>query len=88
MHESYNRRDEKIFNLKMDEGKKREEYNETFDKILEVIDQVDAVVETWDISIAHRLPGKRNPIIVKFNRRVAKLDRLKRKKLAKVDDMT
>ena len=32
VHESYNRRDDvKIFNLKMDEGKTREEYNETID---------------------------------------------------------
>ena len=72
----------------MDEGKAREEYNETNDKVLEVIDRVESVVEASDISIAHRLPGKRNPIIVKFNRRVAKLDLLKKKmKPAEVDDM-
>ena len=89
VHESYNRRDNvKIFNLKMDEGKTREEYTETIDKVLEVIDRVESVAEASDISIAHRLPGKRNPIIVKFNRRVAKLDLLKKKKkLAEVDDM-
>ena len=82
VHESYNRRDNvKIFNLKMEEGKTREEYNETIDKVLEVIDRV---FEASDISIAHHLPVKRNPIIVKFNRRVAKLDLLKKKK---VDDM-
>ena len=44
----------KIFNLKMNEGKKHEEYNETIDKVLEVIDRVDAVAEAWDISIAHK----------------------------------
>ena len=70
----------------MDE-EKREEYNETIDRVLEVIAQVDAVVEASDISIAHRLPGKRNPIIVKLKRRVAKLDLLRKKKLAEVDDM-
>ena len=61
VHESYNRRDNvKIFNLKMDEGKTREEYNEIIDKVLEVIDRVESVVEASDISIAHRQPGKRN----------------------------
>ena len=65
VHQSYNRRDiVKIFNLKMSENK---EYNETIDKVLEVIDQVEAVVKASDISIAHHLPGKRNPMIVKFN---------------------
>ena len=89
MYEPYNGRDNvKIFNLKMDDGKTREEYNETIDKVLDVIDRVESVVEASDISIAHRLPGKRNPIIVKFNRRVAKQDLLKKKKkLAEVDDM-
>ena len=53
----------------MDEGKTRDGYNETIDKVLEVIGRVEAVVEASDISIAHRLPGKRNAIIVKFNRR-------------------
>ena len=71
----------------MDEGKTREEYNETIDKVLEVIDRDESVVEASDISIAHRLPVKRNPIIVKFNRRVAKPDLLQKKKLAEVDDM-
>ena len=72
----------------MDEGKTRDEYKETIDKVLEVIDQVDAVVEASDISIAQRLPEKKNnPINVKFNRRVAKLELLKKKKLAEVDDM-
>ena len=72
----------------MDEGKAREEYNETIAKVLEVIDQVKSVVEASDNSIAHRLPGEHNPIIVKFNRRVAKLDFLKKKKkLAEVNDM-
>ena len=85
---SYNRRDNvKIFNFKMNEGKKRKEYNETIDKVLEVIDRVEAVAEASEISIAHRLPGKRNTIIVKFNRKVAKLYLLKKKKLAEVDDM-
>ena len=89
MHKSYNRRDNvKISNLKMDEGKSREEYNETLDKVLEVIDRVESVVEASEISIAHLLPGKRNPIIVKFNRRVAKLElREKKKKLGEADDM-
>ena len=68
------------FILKTDEDKTREEYNETIDKVLEVIDRVESVVEASDISIAHRLPGKRNPIIVQFNRRVVKLDLLKNKK--------
>ena len=71
VHESNNRREkEKIFYLKMDEGKTREYYNETFDKVLEIIDQVDAVVEASDIPFAHRLTEKRNPISVRFNRRV------------------
>ena len=70
----------------MDE-EKREEYNETIDKVLEVIALVDAVVEASYNSIAHRLPGKRNAIIVKFKRRVEKLDLLQKKKLAEVDDM-
>ena len=49
---------------------------------------IESVFEASDISIAHRLPGKRNPIIVKFNRRVVKLDLLKKKKkLAEVDDI-
>ena len=65
----------------MDEGKTREEYNETIDKVLEVIDRV---FEASEISIAHHLPVKRNPIINKFNRRSAKLDLLKKKE---VDDM-
>ena len=89
VHESYNRRDHvKIFNLKMDEGKTRNEYDETIDKVLEFIDRVDAVLEASDIAIAHHLPGKRNPMIVKFNRSVAKMDSLKKKKnLAEVDDL-
>ena len=89
VHELYNRRDSvEIFNLKMDECKTREEHNETIGKVLEVIDRVESVVEASDISVAHRLPGKRNPIIVKFVRGVAKLDLLKKKKkLAGVDDM-
>ena len=47
----------------MDEGKTREEYNETIDKVPEVIDRVESVVGASDISIAHRLPGIRNPTI-------------------------
>ena len=88
VHEKYNRRDNvKIFNIKMDEGKTHEEYNETIDKVLEVIARVEFLVEASDISIAHRLPGKRNPIIVKFNRRLTKLNLLKKKKkLEEVDD--
>ena len=89
VHELNNRREnEKIFYLKMDEGKTREYYNETIDKVLEIIDQVDEVVEASDIPFSHRLTEKRNTIIVRFKRRVKKLNFLKKKsKLAEVDDM-
>ena len=66
---SDNRRDNvKIFDLKMDEGKARDEYNEIIDKVLEVNDQVDAAILS-----------KSNPIIVKFNRMVVKLELLKKR---------
>ena len=44
----------------MDEGKTREEYIEIIDKVLEIIDRDESVVEASVISINHRLPGKHN----------------------------
>ena len=45
---------------------------------------MEANVDVKDISIAHRLPSRKGnvrPVIVKFSRRVAKIDILRKKKV-------
>ena len=84
--ESYNRRDNiKVFGMPeviMDDGKP-EPYTETIKNIVKLANKVEINVNEQGISIAHRLPsaqrGKRT-IIVRFNRRVSKIEMLKRKK--------
>ena len=84
--ESYNRRDNiKVIGLPeviKDDGKP-EAYAETIKEVVKLADKMEVNVDEQDISIAHRLPsaqrGKR-PIIVRFNRRVSKIEMLKRKK--------
>ena len=84
--ESYNRRDNiKIIGLPeviKDDGKP-EAYAETIEEVVKLANKIEVNVDEQDISIAHRLPssqrGKR-PIIVRFNRRVSKIEMLKKKK--------
>ena len=84
--ESYNRRDNiKIIGLPeviKDDGKP-EAHAETIEEVVKLANKIEVNVDEQDISIAHRLPssqrGKR-PIIVRFNRRVSKIEMLKKKK--------
>ena len=53
-------------------------------KVLQLSQKLDAKIDEKDISIAHRLPtrkGNIRPIIVKFSRRVAKVELLRKKKI-------
>ena len=53
-------------------------------KVLQLSQKLDAKIDEKDISIAHRLPtrkGNIRPIIVKFSRRVAKVEILRKKKI-------
>ena len=88
--ENYNRRDNvKIFGV--DEqwshvnGRTYGEDNEASMKnVISIAIEVGAKVEMNDISIAHRIPtrkqGAKRPIIVRFSRRVAKVNLMKSKR--------
>ena len=59
-----------------------EDYNQRFEKVLSVASEMGALVEKSDISIAHRLPGKKSnarAMIVRFCRRVSKVELLRKK---------
>ena len=76
--EQYNRRD----NLKLF-GMPEDSVENTIEKVMSLCSHLDAKVDERDISIAHRLPtpnGRVKPIIVKFSRRVAKIDVMRKKK--------
>ena len=79
--ETYNRRDN-IRVLGINETS-REQPEETIKKIISISKEINAKVEEGDISIAHRLPAKNvaaRPIIVKFSRRIAKVEIMRKKK--------
>ena len=90
--EKYKRRDNiKVIGLPeviKDDGKP-EAYPETIKEIVKLANKTEVNVDEQDISIAHRLPtaqrGKR-PIIVRFNRRVSKIEILKKKSLENLVD--
>ena len=82
MLESYNRRENlRIVGMTSGDGYETNETTEA--KVLELAKKIDANVVSSDISIAHRLPSKRpgpKPIIVRFARRIAKINILRNKK--------
>ena len=82
--EQYNRRDNlKIYNVDEKDG---ETYEQTMDAVVNIA-HIGAEVDIKDISIAHRLSGRRRAIIVKFARRTSKIKLLqKKKKLAEKKD--
>ena len=51
-------------------------------KVVGIAQQIDAKMDERDISISHRLPGRQQerPIIVRFSRRVGKIELLRKKK--------
>ena len=62
-----------------------EDYNQSFvkKKVLSVASEMGALVEKSVISIAHRLPGRNSnarPMIVRFCRRVSKVELLRKKR--------
>ena len=83
--ESYNRRDNvKIIGLSetLSNDGKREQVETTINKVISVGDAIDAKITHTDISIAHRLPtrsGRDKPVIVRFSRRIKKIDLLRKK---------
>ena len=87
--ETYNRRDNvKILGLREDLNENgqplRENLDQTMNKVLELTKTLGTSVDEKDISIAHRLPSRKGqvkPIIVKFSRRVAKVDVLRKKRV-------
>ena len=63
----------------------RESYDETIDKVFDRSEKIRANVTINDVSIAHRLPTRNEnirekPVIVRFNRRIAKFKKLQNKK--------
>ena len=85
MLESYNRRENRrIIGIEADTGS--EDNDVTASEVVEVATKIGAKVSETDISIAHRLPTRKagpKPIIVRFARRVARINLLKnRKRLA------
>ena len=59
------------------------DYNQSIEKVLSVASEMGAQVEKSDISIAHRLPGRNSnarPMIVRFCRRVSKVELLRKKR--------
>ena len=60
-------------------------------KVVELAKLTGAEVTRNDISIAHRLPGPKGrprPVIVRFSRRMARLDILRKKKNLRDNDKT
>ena len=89
MLESYNRRDNvRIIGVpeasKVDANNRpiSEASEETMAKVVGIAQQIDAKMDERDISISHRLPGRQQerPIIVRFSRRVGKIELLRKKK--------
>ena len=80
--ESYNTWDNiRIVGVKEDrssDNKVSESYSQSMQNVLQLAEKVGANVASQDISIAHRLPSRNKskecPIIVKFSRRIAKLE--------------
>ena len=88
--ETYNRRDNvKVFGLSetIDESGNTETNAQTAQAFLDVTADLNVNVDATDISIAHRLPSryKNRPIIVKFTRRIKKIEVLKNKRALKTD---
>ena len=93
--ENYNCRDNlKIFGLEEDtrtaetERMIGEKPEQTITTVVEVANAIGATVDPVDISIAHRLPGRRTPraVIVKFSRRIAKTSILMNKTKLRNDE--
>ena len=88
--ESYNRRENiRIIGVPEEFKKNKdrkfigEDSEKTLEKVIGIANEADANVLPSDISITHRLPGrngKPRPIIVRFSRRVARLEMLRKKK--------
>ena len=84
--ESYNRKDNvKIIGLSetLSNDGKREQVETTINKVISVGDAIDAKITHTDIFIAHRLPtrsGRDKPVIVRFSRRIKKIDLLRKKR--------
>ena len=83
--ETYNRRDNvKVFGLSetIDENGNTETNAQTAQAFLDVTADLNVNVDATDISIAHRLSSryKNRPIIVKFTRRIKKIEVLKNKR--------
>ena len=77
--ETYNRRDNiKIIRL---QSIHRESYEETANLIKDLVSEMNVQFNERDISVAHRLPSKsaNKPVIVKFTRRVSKINMLRNK---------
>ena len=95
--ENYNRRENiRIVGLPEsvsdENGKFRgESCEETMQNVVELTKLTGAEVTKNDISIAHRLPGPKGrprPVIVRFSRRMARLDILRKKKNLRDNDKT
>ena len=89
--ETYNRRDNvKIFGVNEEDPSKYEQPELTMRKVLDVAGQIEADVNEVDISIAHRLPtrGATRPIIVRFARRIAKVNLMRKKRELRRNDHT
>ena len=84
--ESYNRRDNlRILGIPecLEGENNRENFDTTIAKVVEISHDIGANVRASDISIAHRLPSRSNrgkPIIVRFARKIAKINLLRNKK--------
>ena len=86
--ETYNRRDNvKTLGLREDLNENGqplgENLHQTIEKVLELTNTLETCVDVKDTSIAHLLPSRKGqvkPIIVKFLRRVAKIDVFERRK--------
>ena len=87
--ENYNRRDNlRIFDLQEDSsnynGRHNGETSEaTMQKVLTLANRIEANVSLNDISIAHRLPTKKDgcqrPVIVRFSRRIDQVNILRKR---------
>ena len=80
--ESYTRRENiRIIGVASDTGT-QESNEETANKVIKIANEIGSSVNKQDISVAHRLPGRgtTKPIIVRFCRRTAKIDILKKKR--------
>ena len=69
-----------------------ENYDKTINNVIQLATNIGANVTPADISIAHRLPTRTNntnrPIIVRFSRRVAKINILRKKKTLKDNEQS